>query len=96
MGFFSKFYEPRSPDCQKEVGFVRRPSVSVVWDDLHVAAMVNASSISWMQKMNVPLYDLEEHVISIGTAEALNLLGASLRTNAALTEGLFYHLEKSN
>ncbi|XP_072065668.1 uncharacterized protein [Arachis hypogaea] len=92
----TKFYEPRSPDGQKEVGFVRRPSVFVVWDDLRVIPMANASSISFMQKMNIPFDDLEEHVITIGNAEALNLLGASLTTNAALTEGLFYLLEMPN
>ncbi|KAL1368542.1 hypothetical protein AAHE18_02G129000 [Arachis hypogaea] len=92
----TQFYEPRSPNGQKEVGFVRRPSVFVVWDDLHVIPMANASSISFMQKMNVPFDDLEEYVIRIGSAEALNLLGASLTTNAALTEGLFYLLEMPN
>ncbi|KAJ1376630.1 hypothetical protein SESBI_49724 [Sesbania bispinosa] len=93
-----KLFEPRSPDGTKEIsmGFVRRPSLFVVWDDLKVTPLANNSSIEFVQKLNVPLDDLEEHVVSIGETEALNLLGASLTSNskAALTEGLFYLLNK--
>ncbi|KAJ1411271.1 hypothetical protein SESBI_21314 [Sesbania bispinosa] len=93
-----KLFEPRSPDGTKEIsmGFVRRPSLFVVWDDLKVTPLANNSSIEFVQKLNVPLDDLEDHVVSIGETEALNLLGASLTSNskAALTEGLFYLLNK--
>ncbi|KAL2337517.1 hypothetical protein Fmac_011963 [Flemingia macrophylla] len=91
-----KLFEPRSPDGTREssVGFVRRPSLFVVWDDLQVTPLANTSSISFLQKLNVPLDDLEEHQLRIGEIEALNLLGASLTSKAALTEGLFYLLKK--
>ncbi|KAL1330906.1 hypothetical protein HN51_048150 [Arachis hypogaea] len=85
---YTKLFEPRLSDSFK-LGFVRRPSLFVVWDDLHVTPLANASSISLLQNINAPLDDLEEHVISIGKAEAINLLGASLTSKAALTEGLF-------
>ncbi|XLS48336.1 hypothetical protein HN51_022694 [Arachis hypogaea] len=85
---YMKLFEPRFSDGFK-LGFVKRPSLFVVWDDLHVTPMANASSISLLQNINAPLDDLEEHVISIGKAEAINLLGASLTSKAALTEGLF-------
>ncbi|XP_057458751.1 uncharacterized protein LOC130749412 [Lotus japonicus] len=91
-----KLFEPRSPDGTREFaeGFVRRPSLFVVWDDLQVTHLAKTSSISFLQKLNVPLDDLEEHVVSIGETEALNLLGASLTSKAALTDGLFYLLKK--
>ncbi|KAL5180301.1 hypothetical protein HKD37_01G001466 [Glycine soja] len=91
-----KLFDPRSPNGTKEssVGFVRRPSLFVVWDDLQVTPLANTSSISLLQKLNVPLDNLEEHELRIGEIEALNLLGASLTSKAALTEGLFYLLRK--
>ncbi|TKY63403.1 tyrosine/DOPA decarboxylase [Spatholobus suberectus] len=91
-----KLFEPRSPDGTREsaVGFVRRPSLFVVWDDLQVTPLANTSSLSFLQKLNAPLDDLEEHELRIGETEALNLLGASLTSKAALTEGLFYLLKK--
>nr|AFK46971.1 unknown [Lotus japonicus] len=91
-----KLFEPRSPDGTREFaeGFVRRPSLFVVWDDLQVTHLAKTSSISFLQKLNVPLDDLEEHVVSIGETEGLNLLGASLTSKAALTDGLFYLLKK--
>ncbi|KAJ1411272.1 hypothetical protein SESBI_21315 [Sesbania bispinosa] len=91
-----KLFDPRSPDGTREIskGFVRRPSLFVIWDNLQVIPLANTSSISFLQKLNVSLDDLEEHVVSIGETEALNLLGASLTSKAALTEGLFCCLLK--
>ncbi|KAF7845418.1 uncharacterized protein G2W53_002323 [Senna tora] len=91
-----KIFDPRSGDGRREnaVGFVRRPSVFVVTDDLHVTPFTSASSISFLEKLNVPLDDLEEHVVKIEYSEALNLLGASLTSKAALTNGLLHLLKK--
>ncbi|KAK7390618.1 hypothetical protein VNO78_25941 [Psophocarpus tetragonolobus] len=91
-----KLFEPRSPNGTREsyVGFVRRPSLFVVWDDLQVTPLANTSSILLLQKLNVPLDDLEEHELKLEETEALNLMGASLTSKAALTEGLFYLLKK--
>ncbi|XP_068479382.1 uncharacterized protein [Phaseolus vulgaris] len=90
-----KHFDPRSCDGTKEsaLGFVRRPSLFVVWNDLQVTPLANASCISFLQKLNVPLDDLEDHQLRIEETEALNLLGASLTSKAALTEGLFYLLK---
>ncbi|GAU29682.1 hypothetical protein TSUD_264180 [Trifolium subterraneum] len=92
-----KLFDPRSSygTIESALGFVKRPSLFVVWDDLQVTPLVNTSSISFLHKMNVPLDDLEEHVVSIGEIEAMNLLGASLTSSKeALTEGLFHLLKK--
>ncbi|RDX74342.1 hypothetical protein CR513_45923, partial [Mucuna pruriens] len=93
-----KLFEPRSPDGTREssVGFVRRPALFVVWDDLQVTPLTNTCTISFLRKLNVPLDDLEEHELRIGETEALNLLGASLTCKAALTECLILFLQKLN
>lgn len=67
-----RLFDPRSPDGGKRdsvVGFVRRPSLFVVWDDLQVTPLANTSSVFFLQKLNVPLDDLEDHVVSIGGRE---------------------------
>ncbi|KAK7339801.1 hypothetical protein VNO77_20486 [Canavalia gladiata] len=70
-------------------GFVTRPSLYVVWDDLKVTPMTTTSSISFLQELNVPLDDLEEHLVEVGNAQkALNLLGTSLTSKAVLTESI--------
>ncbi|RDX67236.1 hypothetical protein CR513_53914, partial [Mucuna pruriens] len=92
-----KIFDPRCFDGPREraVGFVKRPCLFIVWDDLHVTTMTTSSSISLLQKLNVPFDDLEEHLVDVGTdREALNLLVASLTSKAALTESLFSLLEK--
>ena len=64
-----RLFDPRSPNGKSNVGFVRRPSRFVVWDNLQVSSLANTSIISLMQELKVPLDDLEEHVVSIGEAE---------------------------
>lgn len=88
-------YDPRSGDGRRgSVGFVRRPALFAVMDDLQVTPLTSTSSISFLQKLKVPLNDLEEHKVTIHKNEALNLLGASLTSKAALTNGLFYLVKK--
>jgi len=69
-----KLFDPRSPygTIESALGFVKRPSLFIVWDDLHVTPFANTSSISFLHKMNVPLDDLEEHIVSIGETEVIN------------------------
>ncbi|KAI9080135.1 hypothetical protein K1719_037951 [Acacia pycnantha] len=89
--FGFKLFEPRCADGIREaMGFVRRPSLFAVMDDLQVTPLTSTSSISFLQKLQVPFNDLEEHKVTIHKIEALNLLGASLTSKAALTDGLFY------
>ncbi|KAI9080123.1 hypothetical protein K1719_037939 [Acacia pycnantha] len=88
--------DPRCGDGRKgpSVGFVKRPAIFVVTDDLQVTSLTYASSISFLQKLNAPLNDLEQHTVRIGPIEAYNLLGASLTSKAALTKGLFCLVKK--
>ncbi|KAK4270441.1 hypothetical protein QN277_023477 [Acacia crassicarpa] len=88
-------FEPRCADGWSEaVGFVRRPSLFAVMDDLQVTPLTSTSTVSFLQKLQVPFNDLEEHNVTIHELEALNLLGASLTSKAALTNGLFYLVKK--
>jgi len=63
-----KLVDPRSSDGAREaaVGFMERPCLFIVRDDLEVIPMTTASSISCLQQLqNVKLNDLEEHFIKI-------------------------------
>ncbi|KAI9080100.1 hypothetical protein K1719_037916 [Acacia pycnantha] len=90
-----KLFEPRCADGRRQAeGFVRRPSLFAVMDDLRVTPLMSTSIVSFLQRFQVPFNDLEEHKVTIHETEALNLLGASLTSKAALTNGLFYLVEK--
>ena len=71
-----KFYEPRCGDDGKKseeaVGFVRRPTVFAVWDDLQMTPLTCTSPILFLKKLNIPLDDLEQHVVNIGEIEVTN------------------------
>lgn len=71
-------FKGKSPyvKIESDVGFVKRLSKFVVWDNLQVTPLENtASSIAFLQKLNIPLDDLEEHVVGIGrTVVNTNLL----------------------
>ena len=65
-------FDPRSVSGWREYaeGFVRRPSLFVVMDDLQVLPYPSSgSSILFLQKLNTSFDDLEEHVVTIGKIE---------------------------
>lgn len=64
-------FDPRSPygTIESAVGFVTWKSKFIVWDNLQVTPLVNTSSIAFLQKLNIPLDDLEEHEVRIGKKE---------------------------
>lgn len=68
--------DPRSPDRSKEgvVGFVKRPALYVVGDDLSVKSLSADSCLFYLKELNHPLDDLEAKVISIGGTEVWKLL----------------------
>ncbi|KAL2625534.1 hypothetical protein GLYMA_07G064900v4 [Glycine max] len=88
-----KLFDPRCSDGAKEpgVGFVKRPCLFVVMDDLEVKQMTTTSSIEYLNNLgdDVKLGDLEEHLVEIRSNEVMNLLRASLTSNeATLTRSL--------
>jgi len=63
-----KLFDPRSSNGAREpvVGFMKRPCLFIVSDDLEVIPMTTDSSISYLQQLgNVKLNDLEEHFIKV-------------------------------
>ncbi|XP_027929523.1 uncharacterized protein LOC114185802 [Vigna unguiculata] len=85
-----EIFDPKSciGDSRSGKGFAKGPSTFVVTDDLAVTPMSSISAVSFLNRSQVPLYDLEERVISIGVKEGLAILKASLTSTSALTEGL--------
>ncbi|KAK7256851.1 hypothetical protein RIF29_30388 [Crotalaria pallida] len=74
-------------------GFVKKPSMYMVKDDLVVTPASPFSTITFLTKSGIPLEDLEERIISIGNADGLNILKASLISSSALTNGLAQFLK---
>ncbi|KAJ7961309.1 DUF674 family protein [Quillaja saponaria] len=69
-------------------GFAKEPSMYMVTDDLTVTAFSSISAISYLNRLNIPLTEVEEIVLSIGMKEALSILKASLTSSSALINGL--------
>ncbi|CAI8600963.1 unnamed protein product [Vicia faba] len=92
--------DPRSPNksIQNVVGFVKRPALYGVRDDLKIQSFSSNSCLSYLKELSFPLDDLEMKVISIGEAEALSLLAASLTSKCTLTGGLedFFNVPKQD
>ncbi|XP_027908104.1 uncharacterized protein LOC114167268 [Vigna unguiculata] len=89
-----KLFDPRSSDGAREagVGFMKRPCLFLVTDDLEMKPMTASSSISYLKELGIEnLNDLEEHFIKVRKShEALDLLRVSLTNNKdALTKSLF-------
>lgn len=68
--------DPRSPNRSNNnvVGFVKRPTLYGVADDLTVKVLSGSSCLSYLKELSLPLDDLEMKVISIGEAEVKWLL----------------------
>ncbi|CAH8251901.1 unnamed protein product [Arabidopsis lyrata] len=69
-------------------GIVKRGATYMITDDLTITAANSCSTISLLEKLHTNLSYMEEHVINISKAEAINLLNASLVTSTPLTTTL--------
>ncbi|KAJ8533039.1 hypothetical protein K7X08_015928 [Anisodus acutangulus] len=92
----TQFFEPREPVRSRYPRkFAKAPSLFYVMDNLEVRPFSSASTMCLLQELNMPMYDVEEQVISVGESEALSLLKVSLMSSlAALTVGLNHMLKK--
>lgn len=68
---FMNFFDPKSPKGESYCsgGFARKLYKYMVTDDLVVTPISSFDIVSYLQRMNVPLNDLEERVIFIGVNE---------------------------
>ncbi|WJX43038.1 hypothetical protein P8452_30196 [Trifolium repens] len=73
---------------QDDVGFVTRPTLYAVGDDLKVKPLSADFRLSNLKGLSLAFDDLKVKVISIGEAEALSLLGAFLTSKFTLNSGL--------
>ncbi|KAL6554100.1 hypothetical protein OROMI_019773 [Orobanche minor] len=79
----SSVKSPKGPE-----NYVKKQKMFMVTDDLTVTPFSTASSISIINRLNVPLSDVKELELDIGLKEALGILRASLTSARALTDGL--------
>ncbi|XP_073153347.1 uncharacterized protein [Henckelia pumila] len=83
IGCCMRLIDPKGHDS-----FVKGPTLFIVTEDLVVYAAASTSIISTLNKMKIPVSDVEEHDLVIGMEEALSILKASLTSTCALSEGL--------
>ncbi|KAG2380645.1 uncharacterized protein HKW66_Vig0248430 [Vigna angularis] len=87
-----KMLDPRSSDRKKKdgVGFMKRPCLFVVWDNLQLSPLTSISlPISFRDSDNLLSTDLEEHLLKIKKSKAINLFRASLTSDkGAFTRSL--------
>ncbi|CAL5379879.1 unnamed protein product [Camellia sinensis] len=67
-------------------GFMKGPSMFMVTDNLSITPLSPISGISLINKLKVPLSDVEELEVTMGEEETLRLLVASLVSRSALTD----------
>ncbi|KAK5841452.1 hypothetical protein PVK06_003773 [Gossypium arboreum] len=82
-----KQLDPKSPNpnSSNSRGYIKKKSQFVITDDLVVTSLLSVSTFSFLKETGVPLYDVEQKVISIGEVEALALLRACLCSSPALS-----------
>ncbi|PWA63685.1 hypothetical protein CTI12_AA350620 [Artemisia annua] len=57
-------------------------------DDLAITPISSISTIMMLNKLQVPLNDIEEHEVSVGIEEGLRILKASLKSRSPLSDAL--------
>ncbi|XP_050237827.1 uncharacterized protein LOC126687332 isoform X2 [Mercurialis annua] len=67
-------------------GFVIKPALFTITDDLVVTPISTISCVSAMNKLEIPFSDIEERIVYMGKDEASRLMVASFTSEAALTE----------
>ncbi|CAJ2670488.1 unnamed protein product [Trifolium pratense] len=76
-----------------DVGYVKGPAMYFATDDdLVIAPLSPISALSLLNRLNTPLNDLKEKVVTIGIKECLSILKAALTSESALTNGLAHLL----
>ncbi|PIA54483.1 hypothetical protein AQUCO_00900793v1 [Aquilegia coerulea] len=77
---------PKTPFSNSNIqgGFVKGNSKFMVTDDLVVTPLSHTSCLFFLRRLNVPYHDIEERIVNVGKEEVLNLLKASLISEAAL------------
>ncbi|KAE9618130.1 hypothetical protein Lalb_Chr03g0042911 [Lupinus albus] len=70
----------------RESGFVKKPSLYIVTDDLVVKPGSSMSVLSFLTALGFSSSEVDEQIIKIGKTECLSLLKVSLISSSALTD----------
>ncbi|KAI3701647.1 hypothetical protein L6452_26879 [Arctium lappa] len=76
--------DPRDIDRR----YLKSPTKFMLKDDLVVTPLSSISVMALLNKLKVPLNDVEQHAIIIDIDEGLKILNASLKSNSAFTNAL--------
>ncbi|XP_027113235.1 uncharacterized protein [Coffea arabica] len=85
---------PKSNFFGKAEGFIKGPSMFMVTDNLTVTPLSAISGLSLINKLRIPLIDIEEQQVDVGEDEALRLLVATLVSKYTLTDAFLHKEEK--
>ncbi|WVY96562.1 hypothetical protein V8G54_028713, partial [Vigna mungo] len=80
-----EFVEPISYTNNNDKGYLKGPTTYMVTDDLVVTPSSSISVMSLISSMSIPVDDLQEKVVSIGTEEGVRILQASLSSKDTVT-----------
>eukprot|EP00268_Persea_americana_P048963 TRINITY_DN520_c0_g1_i9.p1 TRINITY_DN520_c0_g1~~TRINITY_DN520_c0_g1_i9.p1 ORF type:complete len:504 (-),score=78.48 TRINITY_DN520_c0_g1_i9:688-2199(-) len=79
---------PKYPNAAMEQGgtFMVGQAVFMVTDELIVKPLSSISGVSLLSRLNININDLEERFVTVGKAEALSILKASLISKTVLSD----------
>ncbi|KAJ9551069.1 hypothetical protein OSB04_015114 [Centaurea solstitialis] len=87
--YIMKFKDPRIGG-----GFLKETTTYMVTDDLVVTRFSSVSAIGILNKLKVPLEDIEHHVVTIDFEMALKILKASLQSSSIFTDVFLEEISK--
>ncbi|KAL8031317.1 hypothetical protein ABFX02_13G016200 [Erythranthe guttata] len=88
LSYSSHGYYPIEYQRNRQGEYVKGPTMYMVTDDLTVTPLCMNSTLSILNGLKIPFYDIKEVEVHIGLEEALSILKASLTSTFALTDGL--------
>ncbi|WCJ20380.1 hypothetical protein M5689_002616 [Euphorbia peplus] len=77
---------PINKEYKSNGGFMEGPAMFTVTDNLTVIPISPGSGLNILNNLEVPLSDLQERVVHVGSNEAMRLLVASFVSGSALTD----------
>ncbi|KAJ9550993.1 hypothetical protein OSB04_015038 [Centaurea solstitialis] len=75
--------------------FLKAATKYILTDDLVITPLSSISGISMLNKLKVPLNDVEQHEVRIGIEKGLKILKASLRSSSTFTDALLEEIIES-
>ncbi|KAJ9551068.1 hypothetical protein OSB04_015113 [Centaurea solstitialis] len=83
-------------DPRVKGSFLKAPTQFMLTDDLVITPLSSISGFSMLNKLKVPLNDVERHSVTIGIEEALKILKASLKSSSTFTDALLEEIIQRN